>query len=192
MVGRLPASEQSAYQLRVTLEGIRPPIWRRIQAPGDISLIELHDILQTVMGWDDYHLHQFRVGGVDYAVPDPEEDQFYEYQAEDETQVRLSDLDLRENDKFFYDYDFGDGWKHEILVEKILPQDERKRCPVCTDGRRACPPEDCGGPFGYAGFLEATRDPKHPEHKMWLEWIGGEFDPEAFDLEEVNKRLGGT
>ena len=175
-------SSTDIYQIKVTLRHSKPPIWRRILVPGDITLAQLHDILQAVMGWYDAHLHQFIVEGTYYGVPDP--DDYVE--VKDERQIRLNQIVPGIPYKFVYEYDFGDSWEHELLVEKVLPPDKGTRYPVCIKGRRACPPEDVGGVWGYALFLEAIRDADHPEHEDYVEWIGGEFDPEAFDLDEIN------
>jgi hypothetical protein len=173
------------YQIKVTLRGSKPPIWRRFQVASDTSLVQLHRILQCVMGWEDYHMHQFIVGGVMYGNADMMED----FDTVDEKTVTLDKIVRREKFKFIYEYDFGDGWEHELLIEKILPVEEGKTYPVCLTGKRACPPEDCGGTWGYSGFLEAVQDPNHPEHEEMLDWAGGEFDPAAFDLREVNAEL---
>ncbi len=174
------------YQIRVTLEDSKPPIWRRILVPGDVTLGRLHDILQVVMGWTDSHLHQFIVEDTYYGEPDPD----YGFEMRDERRVRLSQIGPAEA-KFRYEYDFGDSWLHMLVVEKILPPEPGQQYPVCVKGKRVCPPEDVGGIWGYAGFLEAIHDPNHPEHEDYMEWIGGEFDPEAFDLEEINEALRG-
>jgi len=176
------------YQLKVTLRHIRPPIWRRIQVRSDVALLKLHRILQEVMGWYDSHLHQFLIGGEYYATRSLELDGFGP-PIISERSARLEDVISGPKMKFRYEYDFGDGWEHEILVEKVLPPAEGVRYPVCVAGARACPPEDCGGPWGYAELLEAIRDPNHKEHEEMLEWVGGGFDPEAFDLEEINRAL---
>lgn len=173
------------YQIKVTLRGSKPPIWRRFQVAGDTRLSKLHDILQVVMGWEDYHLYQFTIGGTYFGRPDPD----FGLDMESDRKVRLSQVVTGEKAKFTYEYDFGDSWEHQILIEKILPPEPGVRYPICLTGKRACPPEDCGGIWGYADFLEAIQNPKHPEHEDMLEWIGGEFDPEAFDLEEVNRAL---
>ena len=173
------------YQIKVTLKGSKPPIWRRIQVPSDTTLARLHRILQRAMGWEDYHLYQFVVAGMEYSDPRVLE----EMEGEDAQRVVLATLVCGEKCKFLYRYDFGDSWDHELLVEKILPRDEGKRYPLCLAGKRTCPPEDCGGIWGYASFLVAIRDPKHPEHEAMLEWVGGEFDPDIFDLDEVNREL---
>jgi hypothetical protein len=137
------------------------------------------------MGWEGYHLYQFVIGGVEYGDPSILE----EMEGEDARRVTLATLVWDEKDTFLYEYDFGDSWEHELLIEKILPPEAGKRYPVCLAGKRACPPEDCGGIWGYAGFLEAIHDPQHPEHEEMLAWVGGEFEPEAFDLDEVDREL---
>jgi hypothetical protein len=185
-MGQTPCSTTPVvYQIKVTLKGSRPPIWRRIQGISDTTLAQLHRILQCVMGWEDAHLYQFVVSGIMYGDPRL----LGELDAEDARTVPLATLGLREKVKFLYEYDFGDSREHELLVEKILSRDEGKRYPVCLTGKRACPPEDCGGIWGYASFLEAIRDPEHPEHDEMLEWVGGEFDPDILDLDEVNREL---
>jgi hypothetical protein len=176
------------YQLKISLRNIRPPIWRRVQVYSDITLDELHKVIQIVMGWTESHLHQFEIGETDYSIPSVLEGPFGE-KPKDERRAKLSKVAPQEKSKFGYLYDFGDSWEHEILVEKILPAAEGQYYPVCLTGKRAGPPDDCGGPWGYADFVEAIKDPKHPDHEDLLEWIGGEFDPEAFDLEDINKRL---
>jgi len=177
--------EGTIYQIKVTLKGSKPPIWRRILVPGSVTLAKLHDILQVTMGWTDSHLHQFDVRGTYYGEPHPE----YFHEVRDERRVRLDQIVTGEGFRFIYEYDFGDSWEHDLLVEKILPPDPGRQYPVCIKGKGACPPEDVGGIWGYYDFLEAIRDPKHEEHEDYLEWIGGEFDPEAFDLEAVNAEL---
>jgi hypothetical protein len=174
------------YQLKVALKDSKPPIWRRIQVAGDTKQGRLHRILQAVMGWEDYHLHQFKVGGTAYGVPDRE---FPELAIRNERSVPLSQFAPREKARFIYEYDFGDSWEHEILVQKILPPAPGARLPVCIVGKRACPPEDCGGVWGYDSFVEAIQDPDHPEHEDMLAWVGRSFDPEAFDLDDINERL---
>jgi hypothetical protein len=173
------------YQLKITLEAIRPPIWRRVQVPGTILLPHLHRLIQAVMGWDDAHLHAFQVGDTSYGQPDSELDDWMQ----DERRIRLAQIAPAEKSKFRYEYDFGDDWRHMVVVEKILPVAVGQIYPVCLAGKRACPPEDCGGPWGYPEFLEAISNPKHEQHDELLEWIGGEFDPEAFDMAAVNGEL---
>jgi len=178
------------YQIKVTLEDVPPAIWRRVQVPGDITLFKLHETLQIVMGWDNYHLHSFLIHGEHYG--DPTYDEFDELGTKDETRYKLSQVIREEGVRFVYEYDFGDGWEHTLLVEKILPAEKGIHYPRCVKGKRACPPEDVGGVWGYEEFLKAINDPEHSEYDEYRGWIGSEFDPEAFDLEEVNALLRST
>jgi hypothetical protein len=175
------------YQIKVTLNEIRPPIWRRLLVPGDVSFATLHEVIQVAMGWGDCHLHAFAVGGEQIGVPDPEWDD--DEGVVDERSVKLADAVPQEKQRFRYTYDFGDDWEHTILVEKILPPDLTLELPLCVKGKRACPPEDCGGSWGYLELLETLADPEDPEHEEMLEWVGGELDPEAFDADVVNEAL---
>jgi len=174
----------TVYELKITLLEVDPPIWRRILVPSEVTLGDLNFILQAVMGWTNSHLHQFTIDGVGYSDP-----RFQMDEAEDEFAVALANVVPAERLRFNLLYDFGDGWNHEVVVEKILPCESRQRLPRCLAGERSCPPEDCGGPWGYQDFLDAIRDPKNEEHEAMLEWVGGAFDPEAFDLAALNKRL---
>ena len=172
------------YQIKITLNQIRPPIWRRVQVAEETSFATLHEIVQMAMGWQDYHLHEFEVVG--RRIGPKIEDDFYGGSTFDEIDVKLCDVVQGENAKLKYTYDFGDGWVHEIRLEKILPRKEGVDYPICIAGKRACPPEDCGGVWGYESLLEAIRDESHEEHERMLEWLGGEFDPEYFDPDEVS------
>lgn len=178
-------SPTTIYQLKVTLKDSHPTIWRRVQVPDNITLSKLHRIIQEVMGWYDSHLHEFTIRGVSYGEANDEAS----YEIKNEKKVKLNQVVTHPKTKFLYLYDFGDGWEHEVLLEEVLEPKAGTRYPICIGGARACPPEDCGGIFGYADFLEAIRDPQHEEHEETLEWIGGSFDPGAFDLEDVNERL---
>ncbi|MSP12187.1 MAG: plasmid pRiA4b ORF-3 family protein [Chloroflexi bacterium] len=173
------------YQLKVTLKGSKPPIWRRIQVRGSTTLAKCHMILQIVMGWTDSHLHQFDVGGVYYGTPDSD----WGEDIKNERRVKLEQIVSAVKDRFVYEYDFGDSWEHQIVVEKILAPEPGVHYPICLTGKRACPPEDVGGIWSYPEFLEAIRNPEHPEHEEMLEWIGDGFDPQAFDPEAVNRVL---
>ena len=175
------------YQIKITLDDIRPPIWRRMLLSSNTSLLELHTIIQAVFGWLDYHLHVFKVNGIEYS--DPAVEDFGELNFEDETKVKLGKLGLREKSKFSYQYDFGDSWDHSLLVEKILPFEKGVKLPRCIAGKRSRPPEDVGGRGGYADFLDAIRDPENEEHDSYLVWAGGAYDPEAFNLEAANAEL---
>jgi hypothetical protein len=186
MTAKQTTSEASfVYQIKVSIKGASPPIWRRLEVSDQTTLAKLHKILQVAMGWTDSHLHQFIIGKKYYGEPDSE----MGFQTLNEKRFKLSQLLLKEKSKFIYEYDFGDSWEHEILIEKKLPATEGKKLPVCLKGKGACPPEDIGGVWGYAEFLNAINDPEHPDHEDMLEWAGDQFDPEAFDLDEVNQFL---
>jgi hypothetical protein len=177
------------YQLKITLRDTKPPIWRRVQVK-DCTLARLHDIIQRGMGWDDYHLHEFEIGGERYGDPAQWEDDFGdESEMGNEGKVKLSQLAARGVKKFTYVYDMGDNWDHTIQIEKTLDAEPDVRYPRCTAGKRACPREDCGGPWGYAEFVDAIQDPENERHEELLEWVGGEFDPEAFAIDAVNTEL---
>jgi hypothetical protein len=181
-------AEIPVYQLKVTLCDSKPPIWRRVLVPGNITLGKLHYVIQIVMGWADHHLHQFIVGELYYSDPSFELG-MYSDRVYSEHHIKLMRLVPGEKFKFRYEYDFGDGWLHDILVEKILPPDPTQELPVCVKGVRACPPEDVGGIWGYYTFLEALQNPDHPAHDRYARWFGGKWDAEAFDLNAVNERL---
>ena len=175
------------FQLKVTLLGTRPPVWRRLIVPADATLDEVHWIIQVAMPWQNSHLHQFHDTDRTTRYSDPE---FELEEVEDESGVRLRQVLREPKDRIAYEYDFGDSWEHLIQLEKILPpRDDGKRRAECTGGKRAAPPDDVGGVWGYADFVEAIQDPDHERHEELLEWIGGEFDPEAFDSAEVNRWL---
>jgi hypothetical protein len=180
-------SKVPVYQIKVTLNESKPPIWRRLLVPGDVTLEDLHYIIQIAMGWTNSHLHQFIVGEIYFGEPHPDYDD--DLQMNDERRFRLEQIAENEGFRFCYEYDFGDSWMHTLLVEKILEPEPGQQYPVCVKGERACPPEDVGGVWGYGDFLEAIGDPDHPEHEDYLEWIGGGFDPEEFNLEETNEIL---
>jgi hypothetical protein len=180
------ADESPVFQLKITLQESKPPIWRRIQVRGSTTLSKLHQILQTVMGWTDSHLHQFIADGVYYGIPDPD---WADLAIKSERRVKLGQLVMAVKDRFVYEYDFGDSWEHALVVEKVLPAEPGVRYPICLAGKRACPPEDVGGIWGYTEFVEAIRQPTHPEHDAMLTWVGGSFDPEAFDREAINQAL---
>ena len=175
------------YQLKVTLWGSNPPIWRRFLVPSDITLKHLHHALQMVMGWSDSHMHQFSAGGVFYGTPNHE----FGAQTVSESKTKLDKVLRNPNDRIAYEYDFGDSWEHEIELEQILPHTRGARYPWILAGERACPPDDVGGIPGYYHFLEALADPKHPEHEDIVDWIGGKFDPDKFDVKKVNLSIHG-
>jgi hypothetical protein len=183
----MPAKSTTIYQLKIVLQGSKPPIWRRLQVKSNITLDVLHQIIQTAMGWDDVHLHQFDVYGTFYSSP-----AFQLEVAEDESHIKLNQILTTLKDKFIYEYDFGDCWDHQIVLEKILAVEPGTQYPYCLKGKRNCPPEDIGGIWSYQHFLTLLQDKNHPEHAEsleQLEWLGGDFDPEEFDLAEINEGL---
>lgn len=172
------------YAIKVTLLGIRPPVWRRILVDWEITLSNLHRTLQTVMGWENAHLHQF---------VSPSQERFdprhgSSTKIANESRTRLGDLICAPGARLLYEYDFGDGWQHELLLEEVLLGDESFR-QICVAGERCCPPEDCGGPRGFAELLGAMGDAKHPDHENVCAWLGN-FAPESFSKEEINRPLG--
>jgi Plasmid pRiA4b ORF-3-like protein len=159
-----------------------------VQVRSDELLEHLHYVIQLSMGWTNSHLHSFTIQGEEYGVPMPEFDADG-FAPRDEKKVKLSKIILGEKFKFSYLYDFGDSWEHEILGEKVLAGDPEIEYPICIKAKRACPPEECGGTWGYQNFLEIIQDPEHPEHEEMLEWVGGSFDPEDAELDEANQQL---
>jgi hypothetical protein len=182
-----PREPTRIYQIKITLNATRPPVWRQVLVSEKANLLDLHDVIQSVMPWEDYHLHEFIIGATHYGDPQSEEGESSGIL--DELDYTLKELQLTEGDSIQYQYDIGDGWTHTLQVEKIIALEKGMRLPACTGGGRACPPEDVGGPEGYADFLEAISNPQNEEHDDLLDWAGGEFDPEEFDLEDADARL---
>ncbi len=179
----------SLYQIKITLIGSKPPIWRRLLIHSSIKLNIFHEAIQYSMGWMNCHLHQFEKEGVLYGVVDDGFGADFGSESEDENNYRLSDLLKSEKDALSYEYDFGDGWRHEVILEKILPFDPSSAVVKCKTGKRSCPPEDCGGIWGYESLLETIKDSAHSEYEDMLEWLGSDFDPEYFSLSETNEIL---
>lgn len=175
---------RDVYQLKITLAYIQPPIWRRVQV-RDCTLDRLHAVIQICFGWEDYHLHAFDIGGEQYGDPE----QMQDPDAIPERRMSLSQFAASRKRKFTYTYDFGDNWEHVVQIEKTLAAEPAVTYPRCVAGERAGPPEDCGGPWGYADFVEAVTNPSHPGHEERREWVGDEFNPETFDLEGINEQL---
>ncbi len=195
----MPTPESSIYQIKVALQGISPMIWRRLLIPGDSTISDLHYIFQIAMGWRDEHLHQFRIHGKGYGIAKIGGITF----SDDPDSVRLKDLGLRISERFYYEYDFTDGWKHEARLEAILAPDDHRHYPVCINGRQACPPEYCGGPLSFmmqrqefsavhilthlADIIEDGDDPedRYEEFLALKYWLTAEH----FDRKEANRRL---
>lgn len=186
MARKTRKSWPAAYVLKVTLMETDPPIWRRLRVAGDTTLTRLDLIIQAAMGWTNSHLHTFTAGGVVYARPDPEWD------VRDERRVRLAQVVKQAGEAFVYEYDMGDSWRHQVVVEQVRAGTDGE-VPVCLAGERACPPEDSGGVHGYYEKLECLRNPRDPEYRETKNWIegmtGGPFDPDAFDIKEANAAL---
>jgi hypothetical protein len=163
--------------LKVTLRGIRPPIWRRLLIPGRMTLGDVHQAVQAAMGWEDAHLHVFEIAGRSYGDPHSVDD------VANEERLTLKGVLKSGVRRFTYTYDFGDNWEHEIAIESTTPPVEGRRYPACVAGKRNGPPEDCGGPWGYQHLLAVLADPSHPEHADHVEWIGEDFDAEDFTVE---------
>jgi hypothetical protein len=178
--------EDAVYILRITLEEVEPPVWRRVQVSGSITLERLDLVIQKAMGWQNVHLHEFEVGGKRYGQPVADEP---EYKVKPEWELALRGAAPTEGARFRYVYDFGDGWGHELLAEAIQTPAAPFKYPVCLAGERACPPEDCGGPLGYANLLDVLRDRTHPERGEMFAWVGRGFNPERFNLAAVNRKL---
>jgi Plasmid pRiA4b ORF-3-like protein len=182
----IPQAPAPVYELKITLPGIDPPIWRRIQVPSAMLLCCLHDAIQVVMGWTDSHLHQFEKDGKNWGVTETVE--FGELDLIDESRVPVAEVLQAEGDSMLYVYDFGDNWRHEIVLENILPPETRTK-PVCLAGQRRCPPEDVGGTSGYEEFLEVIFQPGHEEFEHYRAWAENPVHAEEFDLEAVNAKL---
>ncbi len=239
-------SKPSVSEIKITLNDSKPPIWRKVAVPSDISLGELHDVIQIAMGWTNSHMHQFILRGKkpkparrklpestgtvekkvidlpggrkgymislkrdDNAVPTPSEptmswfdtgDRYFvtkvtpwgeptDMEGENEDAVTLAEVCPKIKSKLIYEYDLGDGWEHTIEVLKIIEPEAGVEYPVCLAGKKACPPEDCGGVWGYYELLETIADPDADDHEDMVEWLGDDFDPDAFDPEEANTTL---
>ena len=178
------------YQFHISLLDMKPPIWRRFIVLNITLLDDFHQILQIVMGWDDYHLHEFTIGNgktaKSYGIPD---DEFGDMDTLDESKFRLCDIMKKEGSTMKYVYDFGDYWVHVLKLEKIFPFEIGQQLPFCVKGRRACPIENVGGALGYNNFLAAYMDNKHPAHQEMKEWASKGFHPNHFDIEKVNEDL---
>ena len=178
---------ERVYQFKITLKGLKPALWRRIQVPETYSFWDLHVAMQDAMGWQDSHLHDFRVRNPHtrkkerIGIPDEE----FDLKILTGWECDIRDYFSIENSSATYVYDYGDNWEHTVKLEKILPRDKEMKYPRCTDGERACPPEDCGGIHGYKEFLETIMDPTHKQHEDLLTWVGGNFQPEFFDSNKV-------
>lgn len=178
------------YQIQISLLESKPKIWRRVLIQSDMLLSDLHKVIQTSMGWTNSHLHQFIKNETRYSERMPNDFSWEELGNVDYQKMKVSDLLIKEEERILYEYDFGDGWNHDIILEKILPGEENELGkPICLAGRMNCPPEDCGGIRGYSDMLKILKNHVHEEYESFIEWLGGKFDPEHFNLNKVNKLL---
>lgn len=189
---------QCIYQFKITLNGVKPKIWRRIQVPETYTFWDFHIAIQDAMGWEDYHLHEFEAFNAKTEqrnrIGIPFDDDWGDVNVLPGWKTPLSLYFSPSNKKATYEYDFGDSWEHEITLEKVLPLEPGVKYPNCLAGERSCPPEDCGGIWGYDELLEIMRDPNHEEYEERMEWLGGDFDPEDFNpgsviFDDPKKRL---
>lgn len=179
-MARTVQKTQNLFSLKVTLRGVRPPIWRRLMILGSMTLAGLHEAIQAAMGWEGSHLHTFEIGGRYYGDPDSVDDVINEEQLTVNTVVKSGGR------RFNYTYDFGDNWQHEIVIEGKKPPVDGRGYPACIAGKRNCPPEDCGGRWGYQELVAALADPEHQKYQNWIEMIGEGFDPEEFSAEAAD------
>lgn len=178
---------KKVVQLKIALKHTKPLIWRRVLVRNSISFFELHHTIQLAMGWENYHLYEFRVNN--YRIGEPEEDFGDNSKVIDAKKITLEEALSSEIETFSYEYDFGDSWRHEITVEKIIPLDNKIDYPTCLDGKMNCPPEDCGGVSGYYHLLEILADKNNPERNEMIEWLGEVYNPTYFNLEQINYNL---
>lgn len=178
----------AAYQLRVSLKDAYPSIWRCLLVPAELTLYQLHQVIQIAMGWGNGHLHLFEIGGkfysstsVNLAADIPP--------SRDEHSVKLPQVLIFEQQRARYTYDFGDDWEHELIVERLFQERPELPLPICLNGERACPPEDCGGIWGYAMVCEALAHPADPDLSEFADWVEPDFAPDVFDLARVNRQL---
>ena len=180
---------ERVFQFKVTLKGVKPAVRRRFQVPESYTFWDLHVAIQDVFGWDDYHLHEFELmspeSGEIAAIGIPEDEGLFDREVLPGWKQKISDWFPEGYRSALYTYDFGDNWEHIVELEKILPREAKRKYPVCLDGKRACPPEDCGGVWGYRDFLKVLKNPENEEYEDMLNWVGGKFDPEHFDAEKV-------
>lgn len=181
---------KNLYQFKVTLENISPAIWRQILVPESYSFWDLHTAIQDAMGWLDCHLHNFEttnpVTGAKELIGIPPDETFEDGINElPGWNLYIKDYFSKNNPSMVYTYDYGDGWEHQIEFEGILFKKPDVKYPICIAGERSCPPENCGGPYGYDSLLKILKNRKHPEYKSMKEWIGKDFKSEEFDPKKV-------
>jgi len=179
----------TTYQIQISLNRLKPKIWRRVLVSPDMLLPDFHRVIQTTMGWTNSHLHHFIKGHTFYTLKMQDDDFWDTMDNVEYSKMKISDLLKKEKEKILYEYDFGDSWEHTILLEKILQSDPSEQLPVCLAGKNNGPPEDCGGVWGYANMIEILSNPKHEEYEQYMEWLEEEFDPSQFDKDAINALL---
>jgi len=177
------------YKLKITLLDTKPLIWRRILVRENVLLSDLHKIIQTTMGWTNSHLHHFIKDNTFYTVKMADDDFWDELNNVDYKGIRINEILQFVKNTIIYEYDFGDGWMHEILLEKFVKEDKNVRYPVCIAGKYNCPPEDVGGTGGYMDLIRIMKNPNHKEYESYIKWLGGKYDYTDFDINNVNKEL---
>ena len=181
--------QEKVFQFLIVLVGVDPLVWRRIRVPGGYSFWDLHVAIQDVMGWLDYHLHEFKLNephsGKQIRIGMPDDEDLYGMKVLPDHLIPISDYFVYDNEVALYKYDFGDGWRHLVVFEDWIQPEKGVQYPQCISGERKCPPEDCGGPGGYTRFLEAIQNVDHEEHEEYLTWIGGRFDPNEFSPDQI-------
>jgi len=182
-------SDNQVYQIIITLAASKPPIWRRFQIDPNETLYKLHQSIQVIMGWTNSHMHLFRQGRNTFGKPDKAAERDFGFETLDEKKFKISQVLDKPKSKLIYEYDMGDSWEHILVFEKWLPINEKQHYPFCLDGAMACPPEDCGGIPGFYNLLEIIENPNHEEHDDMVDWLGDKFDPEVFEVGEINKLL---
>ncbi|MFA5848871.1 MAG: plasmid pRiA4b ORF-3 family protein [Bacteroidales bacterium] len=180
---------KTLYQIKITLKHTNPKVWRRVLVLSDMLLSDLHEVIQITMGWTDSHLHRFVKNRTYYTAKPEDDDPMAAMRNVVYKGLHVSALLKEEKEKIVYEYDFGDDWEHELVLEKISPVYEKLNYPICIAGKRCCPPEDCGGPWGYTDMLEVLKNPEHKQYQHYIDWLEGDFDPEYFDKDIVNAFL---
>lgn len=184
------SDESQVYRIKITLLDSEPLIWRRFLFEPNETLFKLHQTIQIIMGWKNSHMHLYRKNNVYYGKPDKESEADFGFETLDEKKFKVFQVLDKLKAKLIYEYDMGDSWDHVLVLEKILPRESKLKYPICLEGAMACPPEDCGGIPGYYNLLEIIENPDHEEHEEMMEWLGGKFDPNGFNLIAINKNLG--
>lgn len=174
-------------QIKITLLHLKPAVWRRVLVPAGLNLKRLHDTIQAAMGWYDQHMYEFRIGDRRYGARDV--DGGFDPDLADANNIKLSTLVEKDVERFFYVYDFGDDWRHEVVIENTRPGEPGIDYPILVEGQRRCPPEDCGDPPGFEVLLEAISDPDHPYHEDALDWHGEAYDPDDIERTIIDAQL---